>query len=127
MVNKMLENKKVLFLRDVYPDIDLIIIKYRMKSGSFDGTEEKDYHVLKIHPDFRYDFTIRCINRDCKDGGFDLFGVILSAIISKNDKITGSATCEGWEDEERIKKHRCMSDLFYEVSILYHQDACQDK
>jgi len=64
---------------------------------------------------------IKCINRDCIHGGFNLTGEIYEAIRTKSSSMSGHMTCDGWQDYERFKarNHHCLCKLQYEVAIKY--------
>lgn len=59
------------------------------------------------------DLIIECPMRECVDGGFNLG-------IQRNGSgleigCSGSIVCQGWEDKQRINKHRCLCELHYEI------------
>ena len=56
------------------------------------------------------DFLIQCPNLECVDGGFDLRGVNIS-----NQAQPKPLVCSGWQDRERINKHRCLCELHFQV------------
>ena len=59
------------------------------------------------------DHFIKCPMRECIEGGFDL----RSQLAEPGLKIgrSGVAVCQGWQDKERINKHRCLNELHWKV------------
>lgn len=64
-------------------------------------------------------FEIECPMYECVDGGFNLTDIITKMIKNKLTHKKGSFTCQGWQDQERVGKHKCMTKLLYEINIEY--------
>jgi hypothetical protein len=103
-------------LKITFPNLELINFKFPFLYGGYKQLIE--IYITEIDKAF---FKFNCINRDCIHGGFNLTGEIYEAVRKKTDKITGSSTCEGWQDYERYRaqNHKCLCKLTYEVYFKY--------
>jgi hypothetical protein len=54
------------------------------------------------------------------DGGHDLTGPIDEMIGEHGAECSGTIRCQGWQDRERIGKHRCWCELTYTVKCVYN-------
>lgn len=52
-------------------------------------------------------FLIPCPMCECVNGGFDIKGVD-----SMEQGQSKTFICQGWQDRERINKHRCLCELY---------------
>ena len=71
------------------------------------------------NPDDRAFFEIQCPDRECICGGFDLSGAIGQAVKDHRTSVQGRLGCDGWQDTERYRKHRCMMSLDYRLLLTY--------
>jgi len=60
-----------------------------------------------------------CPLRECVDGGFDLGGIIDTAIKNKVQTKEGTLICQGWQDPNRVGQHQCLTGLKYKIEIRY--------
>ena len=67
-------------------------------------------------------FQVKCRQRECVNGGFDLSNLITSAINSQQTIAEGRLSCQGWQDLERVGNNHCLWILDYEISVQYAQN-----
>jgi len=73
-------------------------------------------------PDGSAFFELACANRECVGGGIDLAEEIQNMVSSGETSRTGRRRCEGWQDAERVNKHRCWMELEYTIDIDYRSE-----
>ena len=56
---------------------------------------------------------IKCPMRECVGGGFDLRSQFNTSELDIG--CSDSSVCQGWQDKERINKHRCLCELHWEM------------
>lgn len=59
------------------------------------------------------DHFVKCPMRECLQGGFDLRSLRAESGLKIGS--SGVLMCQGWQDKERINKHRCLYELHWEV------------
>lgn len=89
--------------------VNFIKIKACFKNSDMVGpfTEEK---VVTLKKD---EFFIKCPMRECVEGGF-----VLRSQSNKSELdigCSGSSLCQGWQDKDRINKHRCLCELQWKM------------
>lgn len=107
-------------LKDVFPNIDEINIKLQF---SYDDYNQNSDLVIKEND--KAFFQIKCINRDCIHGGFNLTSIIHESLKNKLLTKIGSATCNGWQDFERYRaqNYHCLCTLNYSANFKYKKLA----
>ena len=106
-------------MRDIFPNVKEVIVRYKRKSMSFEGAKDIDWRVKKAVPEDRFYFRLSCINRTCVHGGVDLTSMIKTLIEAKQTERTGQEYCQGGEDAERDGQFTCLSEFQYEVAVEY--------
>jgi hypothetical protein len=106
-------------VKDNYPFVKKIIIKYKRESGSFEGAKDNTWCIWEINTDNRFYFHIHCINKTCVQGGFNLTEAVRNTILSQSSLSKGSMTCHGSEDAERAGLFTCLSEIEYEIHVNY--------
>ena len=104
-------------ISSIYPQIKEINLKL-----NFNYDESLKKESLKVFkPSDKIFFKIECINKDCIYGGFNLSNEINSLIASKETKMKGHQTCNGYQDYERYKarNYHCLCRLDYNIDIKY--------
>jgi hypothetical protein len=66
-------------------------------------------------------FWVECYSHECVNGGFDLTEEIEQMVKRRQAETSGSMECGGWQDPERIGRHRCWCRLEYKISCTYSQ------
>lgn len=105
-------------LMEVSSDVNKVVIEYHSKSGSFEGSEVVSR--LEVPSDSKFLFLIHCPNGSCTDIGFDLGGEVREVIRNKKTSGSGKKTCAGWEDSERVGRHRCLSEIEFTITVEYY-------
>jgi hypothetical protein len=75
---------------------------------------------LERGPEHSAYFREKCTH-ECVGGGFDLTPVIEKMVKRKEADTSGTMKCEGWQDPERIGRHRCGCQLEYKISCIYSE------
>lgn len=102
-------------IKDVYPDVDYIKIKYIMYE-SLDIVDEREF---KISSDHRCDYgsiRIRCNNRLCTSKGFDLCSEISDAIHRK-ERHEYNKGCTGKLSEKYIRNSNQTCDCSIKFTV----------
>lgn len=97
-----------------YPGIKSIEIKITFTDPN-DGEkfEGKQSYNTDSKAFFRYD----CPYRECVNGGYDLKNVIENAIQAPNQQVQERLICQGWQDQKRINKYKCLLEALLTVKI----------
>lgn len=104
-------------LMEVSSDVTKVVVEYHSKSGSFEGTEVDSR--LEVSSDSKFLFLIHCPNGSCTDIGFDLGGEVREVIRNKKTSGSGKKICAGWEDSERVGRHKCLSEIEFTITVEY--------
>jgi hypothetical protein len=64
-------------------------------------------------------FHIACPFRECVTGGFYLDPAVRDVVRAQATSASGERVCQGWENLERVGKHRCWLKARYEIQIKY--------
>ncbi len=104
-------------LIEVSANVSKVVVEYHSKSGSFDEFEVDG--KIEVMPNSKFIFLIGCPNGTCTDIGFDLVGEVRELIRKRQSSASGKKICAGWEDEERIGRHRCLSEIEFTITVEY--------
>jgi hypothetical protein len=113
-----LEMKGKGFIKDNYPDVESIT--FEMNYKDFDNMADLSPDKYEKRPENYAHFKFDCPCKECIDGGYDL-DIIVDKIIKENKNNTGTIICKGWQDRERINKHRCWCELNYRIVVKYKE------
>ncbi|MEK4006404.1 hypothetical protein [Paenibacillus sp. FSL H3-0333] len=105
-------------IREDYPEVLSIKSQFKFydsETGRLTNTTDQ----RDINLDFYPHFNINCICWECVNGGHDLNMIIHTSIKERITDVTGSSICQGWQDRQRINRHRCNTRLEYFYSIEY--------
>ena len=98
------------------------------------------FHLTYVDPDNSYPscteirtrdpshsahFKLRCPHRECLYGGHDLTDIIHDMLTNRESEQSGSVVCQGWQDRERLYRHRCLLALDYKVSATYNEECTE--
>lgn len=64
-------------------------------------------------------FIFDCPYWECVGGGHDLDDEIDQLLKDRVEESSGIHVCPGWQDPERVGKHRCFGELRYVVRAAY--------
>lgn len=103
-------------LKERYPQVSSIKIDVHFKDADV-WPGDPDPKVLNFAPEQKAFFLMRCPYRECVRGGFDFSSGVQEAINSPSFSSEGRVTCDGWQDEQRINRHRCSLAASYKVSV----------
>lgn len=114
--NYLLEQASGL-IKERYPQVDKIVFKFHYHDS--DGLAEDSEETFNRNPESYAYFEFECPYRECIDGGFDLSKEVTEMLKSKKEEIDGEKICMGWQDRERVNKHRCWCELTFEIKATY--------
>ena len=114
---RYLRESQAQLIREIYPDVERIVIDLSFRD--FDEKCNPSPSQLIFTPKSKAFFEIECPFWECILGGFDFSSDIRRCIESKSNSISGQATCQGWQDQERINKHRCLLRANFTISVNY--------
>ena len=103
-----------------FPCVRSITITVRFKDA--DGQCDPETQTRTYSPGMKAFFEIRCPFQECVLGGFNFGGSVAGAVRDRKRQVAGETKCAGWQDRERINKHRCMLKAFCEINIAYEGD-----
>jgi hypothetical protein len=95
-------------------------VKMTLSFSDPDGFLSPHQETCERGPESSAFFWIACYSHECVDGGFDLTTEFKQAVEEKRTEVSGSRVCDGWQDRERIGKHRCYCHLDYKIECTYH-------
>jgi len=104
-------------IRDVFPGVEAVRINLTFKDP--DGLADPKPMRLKFGPEQKAFFHLDCLFWECVRGGFDLGPAVRDAVRAQARSARGEQDCQGWQDPERIGKHRCWLKARYEIQIEY--------
>jgi hypothetical protein len=64
-------------------------------------------------------FEIECPYYECISGGFNLSSAVIKLVNTRGTESSGTIICQGWQDRERINKHRCLLKMKYKITATY--------
>lgn len=102
---------------DRFPGVDSIQITVTFKEPDW-GTDP-DYKKLEYSRSSKASFKLPCPHVECVRGGFNFSNVIRDMVDKEKEGAQGTFSCQGWQDRERINKHRCLLQASYHVKITY--------
>lgn len=74
-------------------------------------------------PESKAFFVIDCPYYECISGGFDLSSAVANLVRIRDTESSGTIICQGWQDRERINKHRCLLKMEYKMTATYLKEA----
>jgi hypothetical protein len=104
-------------LGEEYPDVEEIVIELTFFDP--DEMDPPDSQRKILIPSQRSYFEITCPFRECINGGFNLTSVVSTLISDRRREELGTSYCQGWQDQERVNKHRCLLKLQYCIAVRY--------
>lgn len=104
-------------LREKYPEVTGLVIEMSFKDN--DERSNPKPKQVKFSQESKAFFKFDCPCWECVSGGFDFSSAINELVSSRLDKLDGTIACQGWQDKERIGKHRCFLKLIYTISAKY--------
>ncbi|MEM9385109.1 MAG: hypothetical protein AAGA68_08610 [Pseudomonadota bacterium] len=106
-------------LGTVYPEVDTVAMTLRFSSP--DGEHGTRPHTRTFDARSRASLSFRCKNPSCRQGGFELLGLIDRAMSASRTKVVGTGVCAGVESPPGASQRRCLHELHYRIEIRYRQ------
>ncbi len=105
-------------VKELYSQVDSIEVEMNFNNpdGGGDPVAKKESYSQASKAFFKID----CPHVECVSGGFNLSSAISDLISSEKVRIEGGIVCQGWQDRERINKHRCLHELKYTIKRCCH-------
>jgi hypothetical protein len=98
------------FVAAQFPDVAGIVVSMTYNQR---GIQKSLPRVVNFFPGSYALFRIECLNKECREGGFDLSDIITGMIRKHSGSAKGNLSCEG---DSPSANH---STIVYEVSIQY--------
>ncbi|MCK4913426.1 MAG: hypothetical protein KAS69_02370 [Planctomycetes bacterium] len=108
-------------LKEKYPKVTNISVEMSFKDN--DERSNPKPQQVEFSQESKAFFKIECPCHECVSGGFDFSSAINELVTSHLDKLDGTITCQGWQDKERINKHRCFLKLNYTIFARYKNES----
>jgi len=74
-------------------------------------------------PDSKAFFEVKCPYHECIRGGFNLMSAVSDMVAKSDVEATGELICQGWQDRERVNKHRCLLKMTYRITASYQANG----
>ena len=97
-------------------------IQLNLTFTDFDERTEPSHKEMILHPKNMTILRLKCPFVSCVNGGFDITGQIEEAIRRKKNEIQLNDTCNGWQDNRRVNKNRCLCELSCKAEITYKSE-----
>lgn len=107
-------------IRETYPDLQEVRLKLHFHDDGLVAPPDSEKELKKSR-DQKAVFFQKCRMRECVGGGHDLDEVISDMIRDREPALDGVSRCHGWQDEERVGRHRCLDELRYSIEIDYRE------
>jgi len=108
-------------IRDRFPGLNSLVINMNFKNPDWGG--DPSPREQTFNRDSKAFFNFECPHRECVSGGFDISGDVSRLVASGGNETSGTITCQGWQDKERIGKHRCSLEMNYKIIASYGNNA----
>lgn len=105
------------YIKDRYPRVKILILELNYKDTN--GLAQPFHKSYSLTPENSAFFKYNCPYRECIEGGHDLTQPISDMLKNNKVECSGKISCQGWQDRERIGKHRCLCELTYKVTVTY--------
>lgn len=103
-------------MKERHPNVRVIEISVDYKDpDGWAGDPKSEVHTFG--PEQKAFFQTRCPYRECVNGGFNYAEGVRLALESPSNEASGRVSCDGWQDQERINRHRCMLGASFKVSV----------
>lgn len=103
---------------ELWPHVVKIEIKAKKAYRSALNVHEREEKAVYA-PEFSANFLFRCMNDDCTEEYFNLYGKVSSMVAHHEEYAKGTLSCEG--NEAKDHSNSCPCVLEYEINILYEQ------
>ena len=107
-------------LKECHPQLAKLTVDMSFRRYSGDPSDHDPDPKQELYaPESKAFFELECPHRECVDGGFDLSSVVSKMVAENETEASGMITCQGWQDESRIGKHKCMLEMNYNITANY--------
>lgn len=104
-------------LADKYPQVAKIGVNLSIRAP-FEKIEPT-VRGFSMGMDSMANFTFRCKNTECVDGGFDLTEEVDRMISEYETSSHGRRVCQGWDGKSNVGHQRCYYELNFIINIGY--------
>lgn len=104
-------------IREAFPKLNSLTISMTFKNPDWGGDPAPQEHNFSQESKASFDF--ECPHLECVSGGFNISGAVLELVNNNGKETSGETTCQGWQDKERINKHRCMVKMQFKIIASY--------
>ena len=100
---------------------DLLELRVQMSFENSDWGGNPDNREELFNENSKAFFEFECPHVECVNGGFNLLTRISQLYNEHLTELSGSTTCEGWQDRERIGRHHCWLKMNYRIVAKYKE------
>ena len=104
-------------IAEKYPQIAAIGLDITYED--YDGDRSRAAQQMNFSLQAPAFFEFNCPLRECVLGGFNFGSIVGGAIEEKAPGKSGTVSCPGWQDRERLHKHRCYLKAYYVLRLQY--------
>ncbi|TET46102.1 hypothetical protein E3J62_05305 [candidate division TA06 bacterium] len=108
-------------LKEKFPQLASLVIEMTFQEpdwGSNPSPRQENYG-----PGSKAFFEMTCPYVECISGGFNLSSAVSKLVASGEIESSGFLTCHGWQDRERVNKHRCLLKMEYKIIGNYAKNV----
>ena len=105
-------------IKDRYPQVRELTFQFSFRDPDHKDSSPPD-KTFTLHPRDSAFFKFDCPFIECVDGGFDLSGTVKQMIEQGDLHCSGTLTCQGWQDPERVGQYHCFLKMNYNVTVSY--------
>lgn len=106
-------------IKEMNSQIKEIIIDFDFE-GNFEYSHNP--YTIKINPLDKVFYPADCINGSCTNGYIDISDDLYDLVRYSKNEVTGTKTCDGWQDERRIGNHRCLAKINYKIRAIWEKN-----
>lgn len=109
-------------VKDRYPQVSSIEIE-RITIPEAKWMGEPVTTTDYFNPESRAFFQYPCRYRDCVGGYLNLDMQISELVKRFGEQFSDKSLCDGWQDEERINRHKCLLETKFRIKVSYVETA----
>lgn len=104
-------------IRERFPTLISLVISMTFKNCDCGSVPTPQEHKFSQESKAFFDF--ECPYIECVSGGFNISEAVSDLVDNNGNEASGEITCQGWQDKERIHKHRCLLRMQYKIIASY--------
>jgi hypothetical protein len=108
---------RALLIRERFPSLASLSIHMDFENPDWGGNPSPEQQ--HFGPEDKAFFEVQCPHWECIKGGFNLLDAVSKSVNRRLEETTGTITCQGWQDQERVGQNRCLLKMKYKITATY--------